>query len=54
MQNFNILASVCSSAGWFYHYLFANSEDGFSHNEAHIYLDLGRYFELHRLKLTEA
>ena len=31
MQNFNILASLCSLGGWFDHYLLGNTEDGFSH-----------------------
>ena len=36
MQNFEILASPCSWAGWFEPYIVANHEDSFSRIKAHI------------------
>ena len=35
-QNFKVLASLCSGAGWFKHALFANHEDKFPRDGAHI------------------
>ena len=36
MQNFNILASLCSRADWFEPYVIGNPEDRFSRDEVHI------------------
>ena len=36
MQNFDILASICSLADWFSSHLVVNPLDRFSLNEAHL------------------
>ena len=36
MENFNILAKISSSGGWFEPYLVANPDDRFSYIENHI------------------
>ena len=36
MQNFSILASLCSWAGWFAPYLVRNHKDRFSRIKAHM------------------
>ena len=36
MQNFDILACICSLADWFLSRLVVNSVDRFSRNEAHL------------------